>query len=78
MLLSYKYLKYRYTISKIKWRYFMANNNKTLKPGNQVENDTKLYVKDAKGKTLSEINVPAGHRVPPTRIEEAESYSTKK
>lgn len=56
----------------------MANNNKTLKPGNQVDSDTKLYVKDAKGKTLSEINVPAGHRVPPTRIEEAESYSTKK
>lgn len=53
-------------------------NNKTIKPGTQVENDTKLYVKDAKGKTLSEINVPAGHRVPPTRIEEAESYSTKK
>jgi hypothetical protein len=52
--------------------------NKTYKPGNQVDSDVTLYVKDADGNTLSEIKVPAGHRVPPTRISEAESYSTKK
>lgn len=53
-------------------------NNRTYKPGEEVDSDTTLYVKDAAGKTLSEIKVPAGHRVPPTRIKDAESYSTKK
>ncbi|HOK82278.1 MAG: hypothetical protein GX095_00585 [Clostridiales bacterium] len=52
--------------------------NKTYKPGEQADKDLTLYVKDANGNTLSEINVPAGHRIPPTRIEEANSYSTKK
>ena len=52
--------------------------NQTYKPGNQANQDLTLYVKDAQGNTLSEIKVPAGHRIPPTRIEEAESYSTKK
>lgn len=55
----------------------MANKT-TYRPGNQAETDLTLYVKDANGNTLSEIKVPAGHRIPPTRIEEAESYSTKK
>lgn len=52
--------------------------NQTYKPGDNADSDLTLYVKDANGKTLSEIKVPAGHRVPPTRIKEAESYSTKK
>ena len=51
---------------------------KNYKPGQEVENDVKLYVKDANGNTLSEINVPAGNRVPPTRIKESDSYSTNK
>lgn len=50
----------------------------SYKPGQEAQSDLTLYVKDSKGKTLSEINVPAGNRVPPTRIKEAESYSTKK
>lgn len=54
----------------------MANQN--YKPGDNVENDVRLYVKDANGNTLGEINVPAGNRVPPTRIEGAQYYSTKK
>ncbi len=53
----------------------MANQN--YKPGDNVEKDVKLYVKDSNGNTLGEINVPAGNRVPPTRIEGAEYYSTK-
>lgn len=53
-------------------------SNQTYKPGEEVDRDVTLYVKDANGTTLSEIKVPAGHRVPPTRIKEAESYSTKK
>jgi hypothetical protein len=53
-------------------------SNQTYKPGEEVDKDITLYVKDADGNTLSEIQVPAGHRVPPTRIKEAESYSTKK
>lgn len=53
-------------------------NKQTYRPGNQADHDLTLYVKDADGNTLSEIKVPAGHRIPPTRIEEAESYSTKK
>lgn len=48
---------------------------KKVKPGSQFENDVKLYVKDSSGNTLSEINVPAGNRVPPTRIKDAEYYS---
>lgn len=48
-----------------------------IKPGSEVDSDVVLYVKDAEGNTLSEINVPAGHRVPPTRIKDAEYYSTK-
>ncbi len=53
-------------------------SSKTYKPGEEVQNDVTLYVKDSEGNTLSEIKVPAGHRVPPTRIKDAESYSTKK
>ncbi len=48
-----------------------------FKPGDNVENDVKLYVKNSNGDTLGEINVPAGNRVPPTRIEGAEYYSTE-
>jgi len=57
----------------------MSNSNSnTIKPGQEAARDMTLYVKDANGNTLGEISVPAGHRVPPTRIEGAESYSTKK
>lgn len=52
--------------------------NQTYKPGTEVDNDVTLYVKDSDGKTLGEIKVPAGHRVPPTRIKDAESYKAKK
>ena len=48
------------------------------KPGEEVENDVTLYVKDSDGNTISEIKVPAGHRVPPTRNKDADSYSTNK
>ncbi|HHT83863.1 MAG: hypothetical protein ACOYEC_06465 [Christensenellales bacterium] len=51
--------------------------NKNYQPGDNVEKDVKLYVKDSKGNTLGEINVPAGNRVPPTRIEGADHYSTQ-
>jgi len=51
--------------------------NQSYKPGEEVQSDVTLYVKDADGNTLSEIKVPAGHRIPPTRIKDAESYSTK-
>jgi hypothetical protein len=54
------------------------SDNTNYKPGDQAEKDLTLYVKDAQGNTLSEIKVPAGHRVPPTRIKDAESYSTQK
>lgn len=50
----------------------------TFKPGEQVSKNTKLYVKDEYGNTIGELNVPAGNRVPPTRNEDAEYYSTKK
>ena len=50
----------------------------STKPGTEAAKSMKLYVKDAAGNTLGEINVPSGHRVPPTRIEGAESYSKKK
>ena len=53
-------------------------SNQNYKPGDQVDKDVKLYVKDANGNVISEINVPAGHKVPPTGIKNAESYSTKK
>lgn len=48
------------------------------KPGEEAESDLTLYVKDADGNTLSEINVPKGHRIPPTREKSAEYYTTKK
>ena len=57
-------------------KIFMANQ--TFRPGEEVNQDVTLYVKDAHGNTLGEIRVPAGHRVPPTRIKDAESYSTSK
>lgn len=53
-------------------------SNQSFKPGEQSQQDLTLYVKDANGNNLGEIKVPAGHRVPPTRIEEAEGYSTQK
>jgi len=49
-----------------------------FKPGDQVDKDMVLYVKDEDGNTLSDIKVPAGHRVPPTRVKGAKYYSTKK
>jgi len=48
-----------------------------LKPGQEAGEDIVLYVKDSKGKTMGEIKVPAGHRVPPTRTKGAESYKAK-
>ena len=53
-------------------------SNTVIKPGQEATKDMKLYVKDASGNTLGEIMVQAGRRVPPTRIEGATSYSTKK
>lgn len=53
-------------------------NSKTYKPGEEVDSDVTLYVKDADGNNLSQIKVPAGHRVPPTKTKGAKSYSTKK
>jgi len=52
--------------------------SKTFKPGQEAERDLTLLVKDEKGKTLSEISVPAGNRIPPTRIKGANSYTEKK
>lgn len=52
--------------------------NQKFKPGDNVDSDVTLYVKDSSGNTLGQINVPAGNRVPPTRIEGAQYYSTKK
>lgn len=48
------------------------------KPGEPAGKSTKLYVKDDDGNTLGEIQVPGGNRVPPTRIEDADHYSTKR
>jgi hypothetical protein len=53
-------------------------NSDFVKPGTEAKQDMKLYVKDSHGKTIGEVNVPAGHRVPPTRLENAEGYSRKK
>lgn len=51
---------------------------KKFKPGDNVQQNEKLYVKDSNGNNLGEINVPAGNRVPPTRIEGAQYYSNQK
>lgn len=48
--------------------------SKTYKPGEEADKDLKLAVKDADGNTLSEIEVKKGNRIPPTRVEGAESY----
>ncbi|MCL2797781.1 MAG: hypothetical protein FWD58_06980 [Firmicutes bacterium] len=50
---------------------------KSAKPGQEAGEDIVLYVKDSKGKTMGEIKVPAGHRVPPTAKAGAASYQTK-
>jgi hypothetical protein len=55
----------------------MSSKN-SFKPGQEADTDLTLLVKNASGKTLSEISVPAGHRIPPTRIKGATSYSKKK
>jgi len=54
------------------------NSDSTIKPGTEAKKDMKLYVKDSRGNTVGEINVPAGHRVPPTRIPHSAGYSLKK
>jgi hypothetical protein len=54
----------------------MSSQN-TYKPGEVAESNVKLYVKDENGNTLGEINVPAGNRIPTTRIKDAEYYTTK-
>lgn len=51
--------------------------NQTIKPGTEANSDMKLNVKDSKGKTVGEIKVPAGSRVPPTRTSGAETYKKK-
>jgi hypothetical protein len=51
--------------------------DKTVKPGTVAKKDMKLQVKDASDKTLGEINVKSGNRVPPTRISGAETYKKK-
>lgn len=53
-------------------------SNQTVKPGTIAKDNLTLNVKDAKGKNVGEINVPAGNRVPPSRKSGAESYSKKK
>jgi hypothetical protein len=50
----------------------------TIKPGEQANKNMKLYVKDEYGNTIGELQVPSGNRVPPTRMENADYYSTKK
>ncbi len=52
-------------------------SNQSYRPGDEAESDLTLYVKDSDGNTLGEIKVPAGHRIPPTRIVNADSYSNK-
>ena len=57
----------------------MTSNTKSpIKPGKETSEGMKLYVKDADDNTIGEITVPPGHRVPPTRIEGAQSYSKKR
>lgn len=51
--------------------------DQTVKPGSVAKNDIKLKVKNASNKTVGEINVPAGNKVPPTRTSGAESYKKK-
>ena len=51
-------------------------NKSSVKPGEVAEKNLNLSVKK-NGKEVGEINVPAGSRVPPTRIKGA-SYSNKK
>jgi len=55
----------------------MASNKRHWRPGEQPDTDLELYVVDASGNHLGEISVQAGHRIPPTRIEEAEGYIEK-
>lgn len=50
--------------------------NQTVKPGTVAGSDMKLKVKDSSNKTVGEIKVPAGNRVPPTRTS-GESYKKK-
>lgn len=56
----------------------MQKDKQSTAPGQEVSEHMKLYIKDADGNTLGEIDVPAGRKVPPTRVKNAESYSTKK
>ena len=56
----------------------MTTNKSPIKPGKETSDGMKLYVKDADDNVIGEITVPAGHRVPPTRIEGAQAYTKKK
>jgi hypothetical protein len=53
------------------------SSEKEVRPGDQFDTDMTIYVKDKNGKTINEIQVPAGHRVPPTNLEDAKYYSTQ-
>ena len=55
----------------------MPSNKRQWKPGEEAEHDLDLYVIDGNGNHLGEISVSKGHRIPPTRIEEAEGYIEK-
>lgn len=55
----------------------MPSKKKSWRPGEQSDKDLDLYVIDSQGNHLGEISVAAGHRIPPTRIENAEGYIEK-
>jgi len=55
----------------------MSSNKRQWKPGEDADKDLELYVIDSEGNHLGEISVSRGHRVPPTRIENAEGYIEK-
>jgi len=47
------------------------------KPGDTVDTDMTFDILDSSGTILDEIYVPAGNRIPPTRVEGAVSYSPR-
>lgn len=51
----------------------MPNKNE-YKPGEVAQENLTLNVVDAQGEKVSEINVPKGQRIPPSREENAEKY----
>ena len=51
----------------------MQNKNE-YKPGEIAQENLTLNVVDEQGEKVSEINVPKGNTIPPTREENAEKY----